>query len=291
MTSRLGSHAWEVSHNSTSTSATSSSQALIGYLSRIGTNPAIAECKRALAAWTAEALARVPSSAVRIVEVGSGLGDDLIAAHALLADNESALGLEPNADLCSEAVRRNVSAKVRFETARGEQVLRFVAPASVAVIRIERVLQHLPIEAVHAILSAAAQALHDDGVLICCEPNWLGVQVAISADADENRLVTRSFYDLAVNSTRHSTAGMLLHNWARQHGLEFAERRVFTTTMHTMAETTVFFADYTKLFSPEASALLLPALNDGNALLCVPLHCVCFRKARKGGAVTTATSN
>lgn len=286
MTSKLGSHAWEVSANTTSTSPTSSSQALIGYLSRIGSDRAIAECKQTLAAWTAAALPRVPSSAVRIVEVGSGLGDDLAASHALLAaTGETALGLEPNGDLLAEAVRRNASPdKVRFEAVRGEDMARFVAPASVAVIRIERVLQHLPIEAVHAILGACAAALHDDGVLICCEPNWLGVQVSLGADAELGRLVTRSFVDIALNSTRHSTAGMLLHGWAAQHGLEVADRRVCTTTLQTMAETTTVFAEYTSLFAPDVAALVTRALNDGSALLCLPLHCVCFRKRKASSA-------
>jgi ubiquinone/menaquinone biosynthesis C-methylase UbiE len=168
-TSSLGSHAWQVSNASADGGAK-----LIAYLTGIKNDSAISACKVTLHNWTKSALLAAPPSRVRVVEVGSGLGEDLSATHALLADGETAVGLEPNQDLLAESQRRNVAPqKVRFESLRGEEASCVAEPATVAVVRIERVLQHLPIDAIDAILESCVRVLHPEhGRLICCEPNW-----------------------------------------------------------------------------------------------------------------------
>ncbi len=103
-----------------------------------------------------------------------------------------------------------------------------------------------------------------------------GVQLTLSADAELNRMATEEFRAISARSTLNSSAGMMLHMWANGR-FEVVDRHVHTTQHTTLEHLNTFFADYTRLFSPQVAPKILEALAQKTLLVCIPIHCVVFR--------------
>jgi ubiquinone/menaquinone biosynthesis C-methylase UbiE len=135
-----------------------------------------------------------------VVDIGCGLGYDVIEAATVVGARGIAIGIDASAMLVTAA--RNAipvgMAQVAFEVADGETLP--LDDASVDAIRVDRTLQH--VESPGRVITEMHRVLRPGGLAACAEPDW-GTFTITSPDRDTTRIVVNAWGD----SFRHGWIG------------------------------------------------------------------------------------
>lgn len=138
---------------------------------------------RQLRDWALTAVAVGPGQ--RVVDVGSGTGDDVREfAERVLPDGE-AIGIEPNPGLRAEAERRAANSTARF--LGGTAAALPLDDACVDAVRCERVFQHL--DDPEAAAAEFARVLRPGGRAVVIDMDW-GTMILHSGDLAVTERVT-----------------------------------------------------------------------------------------------------
>jgi ubiquinone/menaquinone biosynthesis C-methylase UbiE len=135
-----------------------------------------------------------------VVDIGCGLGYDVIEAAIVVGARGAAIGIDSSEVLVTAA--RNAipvgMAQVAFEVADGETLP--LDDASVNAIRVDRTLQH--VESPGRVITEMHRVLRPGGLAACAEPDW-GTFTITSPDRDTTRRVVNAWGD----SFRHGWIG------------------------------------------------------------------------------------
>jgi SAM-dependent methyltransferase len=134
----------------------------IRWLDHRAADPAVRELRD----WALRMLALRPGQ--RVVDVGSGTGDDVRELADRVAPRGEAIGIEPNPGLRSEAARRAAGTGARFLDATAT-ALPF-QDAVVDAVRCERVFQHLP--DARSAAREFGRVLRPGGRLVVIDMDW-----------------------------------------------------------------------------------------------------------------------
>jgi ubiquinone/menaquinone biosynthesis C-methylase UbiE len=142
---------------------------LIMVLDLMAANPGVAR----LRAWAREALDPKPGE--RALDIGCGLGEEVVALGELVGPAGEAIGIEPNPGIRAEATRRAETAGSIARFIDGEAYRLPFEDATVDVVRCERVWQHIdhPDRAAKEI----ARVLRPGGRVVVIDTDWATVIV------------------------------------------------------------------------------------------------------------------
>ena len=163
---------------------------------------------RRLRDWVLTALAPQPGETA--VDVGSGTGSEVVRMAELVGPTGRAVGVEPQASMREEAVRRAAGTTAEFVD--GDALALPFADGSVDVLRCERVWQHLhhPEQAAREV----ARVLAPGGRAAIVDSDW-ATAVVHPADPEVHRRMSEAMH----RRTPNPFAGRHLRNQLRAAGL------------------------------------------------------------------------
>ncbi len=126
-----------------------------------------------LRAWARDAVDARPGE--RVVDIGCGIGDELIAFAELVGPQGEAIGIEPNPGIRAEAARRAEAAGSIARFIDGEAYRLPFDDSTVDVVRCERVWQH--IDEPDRAASEIARVLRPGGRAVVIDTDWATVIV------------------------------------------------------------------------------------------------------------------
>jgi SAM-dependent methyltransferase len=209
-----------------------------------------------------------------LLDIGCGLGYDVIEAGRVVGAEGSAIGIDTSEALVAAARSAIPSsmAQVAFETADGE-ALPFI-DCTVDAVRVDRTLQHVPNPS--RVITEMYRVLRSGGRVACAEPDW-GTFTITSEDREMERLVVNAWCD----SFRHGWIGRNLKSEMEAVGFE----DVHVTGHLLIAEG---YASIDKLFDIAHTVANLRSQGKGETRLDEWLACLqdSGRQSRPIGTVT-----
>jgi SAM-dependent methyltransferase len=257
-------------------------QAMVGVLDVQEQQPAVVRLRD----W-ARSMA-LPAPGQTVVDIGAGTGSETQRLAIAVGPEGRAVGIEPHAELRTEAVRRAAAAGSTAEFMPGDALSLPLPDASVDVVRSERVFQHLADPQLAA--REVARVLRPGGVAVILDTDW-GTMLAHPADA----AVLRRYTDAFQSTVANPFSGRQLRGWLTRAGLEVEEdvgsAALVLTAEHIRGQGFVgaganFAVSAGALSQDEADALvsgLAEAAAAGEAFVAVTMFAVVARKPPLSG--------
>lgn len=160
----------------------------------------------------------------RVLDVGCGVGDEVIALARMVGDSGRAVGLDMSETMVAEGRRRASAAGVRAEFKVGDAQSLPFEDRSFDAVRIERTLQHLPDP--DRALRELRRVCRSGGRVVALDPDW-GSLVVDSEDEETTRRVIR----VHAAHVRHGQMGREL--WRRFADVGLEDRVIESVIAHT----------------------------------------------------------
>ncbi len=155
----------------------------------------------------------------RVLDVGCGTGDDVVALARLVGPSGTAVGVDSDAVLVAEGWRRATAAGVRAEFRLGDAHRLPFDAGSFDAVRADRAVQHMETPA--QVVAELRRVTRPGGRIVVGEPDW------------ETLVVDSPRREITRRIAHHLTDHLVRHGWiGRQLARLFAEAGLVDVTVH-----------------------------------------------------------